>query len=660
MTILHLDFEAFGLKEIKKVGSRSYSEDALIIMAGYALDDNPIKVWVDKSNGEFANADGNEEELIEALANPKVEIWAHNVKFEKDILENAAPEHWPIPNHSRYYCTAALASSVGLPRSLDRAAKALKLKIYKDDKGKYHIRRYCVPCKPTKNHAGTRWYGHEEPQRFMEFIEYCRTDVDVGRALYKLLKKFQYNGTERKVFLLDMAINNRGIPIDKTGVKKCLNLMEQYTARETTKFKSLTNGIAPSQLGKVREWLKQQGCNIPNMQEATVDDYLRDDDTPPIARIALEIVQSLKRTSTKKLVPMLNALSKDGRIHGALKYWGAERTGRFTGEIIQPQNYPRPVIKNTEFVLKGLIDLSLDDLTVIHKDIPTAVSSCLRHLIAAPQGKEFLVADYSSIEARGVCWLAEQEDALELFRVGKDTYIDMAAYIFGVRDDRVNEEQRWVGKQVILGAGYGLGHESFQKYCAQRGVSIKLNLCRAAIDGYRAKYNKVVNFWKELEKEAKRAILTGEVTEVGPYIKFGMVGPFLMMRLPSGRLLSHPYARVADVTVTYKENEWETKTIEFMGKTKSGKPWEKIRTYGGSLAESATQGVARDFLANGMLNAESHGYPIIMTVHDEIVSEVNEGYGDVKLFEEIICYPPLWGKGMPLEAKGYRARRYRK
>ena len=357
---------------------------------------------------------------------------------------------------------------------------------------------------------------------------------------------------------------------------------------------------------------------------------------------------------------MTNAVCRDGRIHNALLYWGAERTGRWAGRIIQPQNFPRPQIRGTEQVLEDLKNLPLDELEFIYDDVPTAISACLRHLICAPKGREFVVADYASIEARGVCWLSGQSDALELFYQGADIYIDMAAHVFGVAKDRVNVEQRWIGKQVVLGAGYGLGVKGFQLYCAKMGVDVDDKLAEAAIYGYRDKYYKVVEFWKSLEVAAKSALIRQEVTEVGSYIKFAKVGSFLLMQLPSGRCLSHPFPKIVDHVVKYEGREWNARSIEFKGRTRDGKQWDKVRTYGGSLAESATQGVARDFMANGMLNAEHNGYEVIMTVHDEIVTEVPEGYGDIEEFENLICETPKWGYGMPLKAEGYRSKRYRK
>jgi DNA polymerase len=621
-------------------------------MAAYALNDGPIKVYVPDTFGTFFNADGDLEELY-ALMRDCDELWAHNANFERAITENTL-NSFPLIPLEKYRDTAVLAATLALPRSLEEVAMFLRLEDQKDTKGKALMKKFSCPRKPTKLNDTIRVLPMDDGAAFEEYIEYCRQDVATERAVHQRLGKF--NLPNWKLWQLDSVMNFRGIPLDVTSIRAALEVVENYSAGMTARFVNIT-GMNPTQRDRLLAWTIENGVLIDNIQAKTLDDVLRVDEAlSDVVREALKIRRSLGRSSTKKLAVMLSTRSKlDNRVRGTLLYHGAN-TGRWSGRLIQPQNFPRGTLKpyQVEMVIALLPFLDIDLLRTILGDLGDPmelISSSLRGFIKAPKGKEFIVADYSAIEARVLCWLAGQEDVLQLYREDKDAYVDMAAYVFKCNDTDVNEKQRKLGKDIVLGCGYQMGATKFMSLCEGGGNPITEEMAQYAVDSFRTRYNHVKQYWTAIDKMVKKAIVTGIPQQTGS-IKAFLDDIFLRIRLPSGRCISYPYPNV--------EETEKGSRITFLSSLRKGNIFLREGTYGGKLVENITQGVAADIMAIGMVRAEQAGYPVITTIHDEVITEVPVGTGNVEDFERFICNLPSWADGLPLKAKGYRSERYKK
>lgn len=625
-------------------------------MLSYALDDEPVKVWVPSYLGEFKNADGSYREIMSYLRRKDVIIKAHNAEFEMSINKNVCEQDFdfpPIPV-SRYSCTAALCASLALPRALEKAAKMVLKNIRKDPKGQILINRFCRPRKPSKNNPKTRIAPTDSPEEFEEFIEYCRQDTVTERALARRLRKFKLSRYQQKMWELNTEMNFRGIPLDIKTIKNSLEIVEEYTKKLTKECNHITGGLNPTQRDKLLQWINSNGLDIENLQADTIDKALHYSMPWKIRRV-LEIRKSISHTSTKKLQTMLKVRSEDNVFRGGFLFHGAT-TGRASGKLVQPHNFAKPSINDVEGTLDLLQWGGLDELEIIYKDPLEAISSCLRGMICAPDGYKITVADYKAIEARILCWIAGQNDILKLFRSGADPYVDMAAYVFNIYPDEVTKDDRNLGKQIVLGCGYQMGPDRFLETCLGYGISIDLELAKKAVYAYRRKYKRVKQFWYDVEVAAVRAIKTGQKV----YLRnlcFYVEDIFLFIVLPSGRKLAYPFPQMK-----MKRTDWgEIKeTITFIGSISGSVHWGENTTYGGKIVENIVQGIAFDLMTDGMEKAINYGYPIIMTIHDELASLVKENFGSVEEFESVVCNLRDWAQGIPLVAEGYEAKRYRK
>lgn len=655
---LHLDFESFSEKDIK-VGGIRYSEDPSteILVVGYAFGDEKPKVWFPT----WPEKSETPADLKEALANPDCLIYAHNANFERGMIENVATRQmgWPVPHLSRYRCTAAISSSLALPRALEDVAIALNI-AKKDKEGKRLIAKFSKPRKPSKKDPRVRTMPSDDPDDFLEFGIYCHQDVIVEREVHRRLKKFELTPEEQKIWELDSMMNFRGFYVDLPGVKAAIDTVEHFSVIDISRCEEITGGIRPTQREKIKAWLNERDCLIPNMQADVITEWLKHDDWSPEVREVLEIKKRSGRVAVKKLYPMSTDYCKDGTIKGSLKYCGAERTGRWSGQGVQPHNFMRPTLKRTEDIILPLISgREYEGLDLLYEDPLEAVGSCMRHYVTSRPGKVLYVADYAAIEARIICWLAGQDDALEVFREGKDIYKVMASKVFNVPIEKINGEQRQVGKGMILGCGFGMGWERFMAECENKfGVKVSKELAKEAVKTYRETYYKVKQLWKDLNNACIKCVKTGKTQRCGK-VKIFMEDIFMRIELPSGRKLSYMTPKVKQKRNVTDGRAWYSDSLYFKAKGKgSHMVWED--TYGGKLAENITQATARDLMAPGMLNAEELGFEMILTIHDELVAEQDEDFATVEAFEEAVCPEISWAEGLPLKAEGYKSKRYKK
>lgn len=660
-----IDFETRSACSIRNCGSWRYSLDPTteVLCMAFHLpywEEGVVALWHPAfPHLSIPEADCHDEliELMEWVdAGHLVE--AHNSWFERGIWTNILCMRygWPSIRAEQWRCSAAKAAAHALPRGLEDAIFALKLDVQKDSEGHKLMMKLSKPRKPRKaereaNVTGLLWW--ESRELFERLFAYCCQDVRAEVSLSDALGDL--NRIETDVYSLDQSINERGFRLDRAAVHTALKLIAAETGRLNTELSVLTDGCVKkaTQRAKMTEWFANEGLDLPDTTKETIDGLLasregRRDITANAWR-GLEIVRTLGRSSTAKYKAMQNWICADDRVHGGLLYHGAG-TGRWSGAGVQPQNFPKGSVKDMEALW---VDLKAGKP---QPNLMEALAGALRGTIVASPGTTLFVADYASIEARVVMWLAGDEAALDLFRSGADIYKEMAGEIYAIKPEAVDKDQRQVGKFAILGLGFQMGASKFQGTCASFGVSIEDAFAQRVVEAYRAKFWRVRNMWDDQNNAAIKAVHFGAPVRCGKMVWL-KEGNFLFCVLPSGRRLSYPFPQVR-----MRETPWgePRPALTFMGMNPYTRKWERQSTYGGSLVENQTQAVARDIMAEAMLRVEATGiYTPILTVHDEIIAE-GPLAGDVHEFEQLLTTLPKWAKGCPIGAEGWKGNRYHK
>lgn len=650
--MLHMDVESFSLLSVKDVGAWRYWEDPSthVLCLCWAIDNGTVQKW--------RRGDPVPPRLAERIVAGDL-CGAHNAQFERlAFLKDLGPrQKFPLPKLRQWRCTAAQAAALALPRSLDKLGAAIGLAMLKDKRGTALIKRFCLPRKPTRKDPGTRIYPWEDPEGFEELVEYCAQDVRAERAAYEEMPKL--SEAEERVWQLDTIINERGLPIDVDLVDEMISVADERLYAINKEVVELTGGIRPTQREKILAWIQAAGGeDIDTLQAKELKDSLKDmADLPIDVRRLIALRLEASKVSTRKLIRVKQCLSTDNRVRGTLLYHGAT-PGRWAGKLIQPHNFPRGTYSKRDQAM--LIELlqrrEADAIEMLFAEpIVEAISYVLRGIIRASEGRQLYVADYSAIEARGLVWAARQEDAVAQYHKGIDKYRLMAAVIFGIPIASVTAAQRKVGKDVILGCGYSMGVPKFMLTCEQRGAPVSEAIAKAGVYGYRDTHPKVVEFWRTCENCAVAAVQnTGKKYRAG-YVLFFVEGRYLYIQLPSGRRLAYPDP---EIRMSQKFGDLKPE-VTFMGEG-TNRQWIRLSTYGGKLVENIIQAIARDLMVAGMFNVEEAGYECVSTVHDEIISEADLDYGDVKEYEELLCDIPEWAYNCPVTAEGYAAIRWRK
>ncbi|MGN7613926.1 DNA polymerase [Magnetococcales bacterium HHB-1] len=648
MTI-HIDFETYSAIDLRKVGVHRYAEHPTtdIWCVAYAVDSEPVQLW---TPGDPCP------EPIQQTVQQGVFV-AHNAHFEVTIWRDVlcSKHGWPEPKPEQWRCTMAMAMAMSFPASLEQAAMAAGLDVQKDMKGRALMLQMSKPRRVENDGTITWWDDDVRKQRL---FDYCKQDVEVERALEKRLMPL--SAAEQQLWHLDQKINRRGVHIDVLAADAATNLVKISTKKLNNRMRDLTKGAVKScnQSAALIQWLQSQNTKTSSVAKAEVTALLKDETLSPTVREALELRQEAAKSSTAKLKKMLEVSGEDSRARGLFQYHGAS-TGRWSGRLLQTQNFPRPSLKQSsiEDALKFIFLEHADAIEMIYGPVIDVVSSCLRAMITAAPGYEFIAADYSAIEARVVAWLAGEERVLEVFRGHGKIYEHAAAGIYDVNIDEVTKDQRFIGKISVLALGYGGGVKAFQSMAKAYGVDIDAKKADEIKTAWRETNLRIVQFWSDLENAAVRAIrYPGQVFRAGR-IAFRVNGHYLWCRLPSGRLLCYPYP-----SIEKKETPWGKlkSMVVFKGVNSISRKWGKQHTYGGKLAENVTQAVSRDLLAEALVRLETNGYPVVMHIHDEIVCEVPEGTADLKLFEALMAATPSWAEGLPVNAEGWVGKRFRK
>lgn len=673
MIELHIDFETYSPQKLGRqqgVGAYRYANDpaAEILLMAVAFGDGEPELWVPEMyESELCRTSpGLERRLAEVLSLPDEEVivWAHNAGFEiaitKYLWEKTFGGRIPAPRLSQWRCTKALALRAALPNSLENIGTNLLIDTTKDKRGEQLITKFCKPRKPTKANAATRIYPWDAPEDFAAFGEYCLQDVRVEQQVGVALADFNLKTQTLDAFQLHNRINDRGLPVNVQALQNAQKIIDDAAELIREKFSSIT-GFNPSQRDKCIEWLQERGYPGEDLKANTIEKYLEDDTWGDgKSRQVLSLRAASSFAAVKKIKSMLACSCDDDLVRGTLEYYGAFRTGRGAGRLIQPQNYKRPTIKNTDLAYQMIkAGCSAEEIFMVHGNPLEVVASCIRHFIEPPDGA-FYDADYAGIEARIVCWLAGQEDALREFRAydakeGPNVYEIMAAFIFNIPMSQIDKDgiERFIGKQTVLGGGFGMGPEKFVLTCATYGKEIELEMAQIAIAGFREKNAKVASLWRKTDQAARAAIASpGQWFKAGEKIRFARSIvkscniDYLIMRLPSGRMLAYPYPAIERVAGKKGDQ------ITFLGMLPNkSNAWGRISTYGAKLVENATQATAADFMMHGATVAEKQGFEICTLIHDEAVARKHPTL-TIDDFCEALCTLPKWAEGMPLVAEG--------
>lgn len=653
MQTLSIDYETRSTVDLTRAGAHVYAahETTDILCMAYAFGDEEPSVWVP--------GDTPPERILDHVLNGGP-IRAWNFAFEKAIWRSIlAPRYlFPEIDPEQGYCTAAEAAAMALPRKLEQAAQALGLPTQKDMAGHRLMMQMARP-RSTKGGIVTWW---DDPDKLARLIEYCRQDVRVEREIAKRVRPLSDH--ERQIYLLDQRINDRGVRIDVPLAKAAQALVEEGMRRANAEMDEITGGSvsAVTKVADLTRWLQAEGgVDADNVRKDTLRDLLGGDELDPVTRRVVELRAESAKSSTSKIKAMLKVAAVDDRARGLLLYHGAG-TGRWAGRLIQPQNFPRGEIKGVEQFIPTVLAGDYDGLAEHHPPL-LVVSSLLRGMLRASEGHRLMAGDYGQIEARVLAWIAEQNDLVAAFAAGAKIYEEMAALIYGLPAGDIGREsdERQIGKTTILGAGFGMGHVTFQAQTKkQTGIDLDDETAQRAIEAYRARYARIPKFWRAIYRAAEQAVKRpGTVTSVGRRgaIRYVVRGQFLWCILPSGRPLAYAKPEIRPWKTSWGEVR---PTVTFVGVDGYTKKWRRQGTYGGHLTENVVQAMARDLMASAMLRLEQKGYPVVLTVHDELVADVPEGFGSIAQYKKLMAMRPRWAEGLPVAVDGWEGERYKK
>lgn len=656
MTCLHLDLETRSTVDLRKSGVYPYAmhSDTDVWVACWSLGDDPVQAWYPGQPCPLA---------IRAHVEAGGDIYAHNAQFERvNWLHILGPRYgWPTPKLEQWHCTAAMAAAMALPRDLAGAGKALGLDVQKDKEGAALMLRMARPRKVNDDGTLTWW---NEPAKLQRLMEYCVQDVEVERLLTKKLRPLP--PIERQIYLADQRINDRGVTVDLELVHAAQAMAAEASERLDARITQATGWqvTKTTKASDLTKWLGSQGIDAESVDKATVREMLAGDSLPDHVREVVEMRQAGAKSSTAKLKAMVSAACPDGKVRGMFLYHAAS-TGRVAGRLIQLQNMPRGTVDGVEnaipLILAGDIDLT-EDLFGSALDV---ISSALRSMLTASAGCRLIANDYKAIEGRVLAWLAGEQWVLDGYAAGTDLYIATYARAFSVAIEDVTKAQRQIGKAADLGLGFGGGVGAFHTMASTFGVSLPDEEAERVKVAFRESRPNTVQLWRDCEDAAVMSCRNpGKVTAVGRgKLRYVWKGGYLWCVLPSGKALCYPGAGVAIREMPWKDRNGKPAlkdAVYCYGVNALTRQWEKQWLYGGILAQNCTQAVARDVAMSAVLRCEAAGYPIIMTVHDELVADAPLDFGSADEMGAVMCQSSGWDDGLPLAVSADENFRYRK
>lgn len=645
---LYIDFETYSEANLIKVGPWAYSRhpSTRVLFMAWAFGDDAPQIWT--PGGELFEFP----HWVKKLNNPHFTIHAQNDFFELCIMKNVLK--WPIPGPEHWHDISAESSALGLPRSLENCGVALghRLEHLKDNDGKRLIRKFSTPAGSSKKLSYDLFGSSPD---WSKFKEYCIKDVIAARANKKAMRPL--DNKEREIWELDRKINLRGVRIDLDNVKNALEIKQKELKIALKSVHKLTNGqlLNINSRGQFLSYCRRNGVALENGQKGYLANVLNTD-IPGHIKDVIRLRLSISKSSLAKYDKLLGIVDPETNLaHGLLRYHGAF-TGRWSGNLFQPQNLPRPSFDDTDACISLFKHKDPEVIRMLYGDVFEALSSCIRGMVIPRDGNRFVVSDFSQIESRVLAWLAGDEDKLRAYRDGLDIYKTNAVKAFKVKYENVTKYQRTIGKVIELACGYQGGVGAFSQFANLYGLQLPEEEINKLITTWREGNKNVVDFWKDVETAAIKAIHSPGKPFSAKNIVFKVMGKgrltWLYCRLPSGRLIAY---HCPTLKRTHKNFN-----IHFWGVNSLSNKYDELETYGGKLVENITQAVARDIMADRMPVLEAEGYPIVLTVHDEIITDTPEGRGSLKELNSIMKVTPDWAKELPVEADGYEGARYRK
>jgi DNA polymerase len=642
---ISIDIESYSSVDLAKSGVYRYieSSDFEILLFGYSIDGGDIEV-IDLASGEKLP-----EEIQSALTDPSITKWAFNAQFERICLSK-----WiGLPNGQylspkSWRCTMVWSAYMGLPLSLEGSGTVLGLEKQKLSEGKDLIRYFCKPCNPTATNGGrTRNLPIHTPDKWSEFKSYNLRDVEAEIAIQAKLSKFPVPEEVWNEYHLDQEINDRGVSLDMPFVIEAIKMDTRSRSELLQKMKRLTDLDNPNSVAQMKNWLSEQGLKTDSLGKKVVSELIQT--APPDLKEVLELRQSLAKSSVKKYSAMENAVCADGRARGMFQFYGANRTGRWAGRIIQLQNLPQNHLPDLEQARDLVRCGDFEALEMLYDSIPEVLSELIRTSFVPTAGRKFIVADFSAIEARVIAWLAGEKWRQQVFESGGDIYCASASQMFGVPVEKhgVNGHLRQKGKIAELALGYG-GSVGALKAMGALEMGLNEDELQPLVTAWRTTNPNIVRLWWEVDKAAMKAVRERTVTETHG-IRFSYQSGMLFITLPSGRRLSYVKPRIGT-------NMFGSDCITYEG-VGGTKKWERIDSYGPKFVENIVQATSRDLLCYSMQALKD--YNIVIHVHDEIVIEAG-----MEISTETICnqmsHTPSWAKGLLMRADGYETNFYKK
>ena len=660
MKELSIDLETYSDVDISKCGAYKYAEsdNFEILLFGVSVDGEPVKVY------DLACGDTIPEEILAALSDDNVTKWAFNASFERICLSNWLKRHHPehfygysIPEDpaskyldpSAWKCTMIWSAYMGLPLSLESVGAVLKLQNQKLKEGKDLIRYFCTPCKPTKANGGrTRNLPQHDSEKWIRFKEYNRRDVEVEMAIKKRLAKYPVPEQIWDEYHLDQEINDRGIALNMTVVENAIAFDERSREELTAAMQDITNLDNPNSVQQMKEWLSDNGVETESLDKKAVKELIKTTDEQTV-QDALILRQQLAKSSVKKYQAMQNAICRDGRAHGMFQFYGANRSGRWAGRLIQLQNLPQNHLPDLDQARQYVIDGDYEMLDLLYDSVPSVLSELIRTAFVPRPGYKFIVSDFSAIEARVLAYLAGETWRSKVFAEGKDIYCASASQMFGVPVEKhgVNSHLRQKGKIAELALGYG-GSVGALISMGALEMGLPEEDLQPLVNAWRSSNPMITAFWWDVDRAVKTAITKRILMEVRG-IKFFYKSGMLFIQLPSGRRLSYVKPRIG-----VNQFGGESVTYEGVGSTKK---WERIESYGPKFVENIVQAISRDILCYAMKTLR-HCF-IVGHVHDELIIECDPRV-DLNVVCEQMGRSPDWMPDILLRADGYETNFYKK
>lgn len=644
MKNLSIDIETYSSPNLSKCGVYKYveSDDFEILLFAYAIDYGEVQV-VDIANGEKIP-----KEVEKSLYDDSVKKWAFNGNFERICLskflhKKLSPTSWR--------CTMVWCATLGLPLSLEHVGEVLNLENKKIKEGKNLIKYFCSPVLPTKaNNKRKRNLPIHDENKWEKFKEYNKRDVEVEIEIQKKLSKFPLCEREWENYELDQLINDRGIMLDMTFVRNAIYCDEDYKEKNLTKAKILTKIENPNSTYQLKKWLENQGIYVSSLTKTDVEKLLKR--SIGITKEVLCLRQELSKSSVKKYVAMENVVNKDNRARGLIQFYGGSKTGRYAGRLIQVQNLPQNHMKDLPVARSLVKSGNFKSLDFLYDSRATVLSQLIRTAFVPRKGCKFVIADFSSIEARVLAYMANEKWRLDAFERGEDIYCASAREMFKVNVEKngVNSHLRQKGKIAELALGYG-GSVGALKSMGALEMGLNEKEIKSLVNTWRNSNRNITDFWWNMDEAIKRVIVTKNPVEIGE-ISIFYEKNMLFINLPSKRRLCYRNPEIIT-------NKFGGKSVTYEGVSSSNK-WSKIESYGPKFVENIVQAISRDLLCEAMRNLSERGFEIVMHVHDEVVIEVENGKSLVEEVLSIMSIAPTWAEDLKLRVEGFESDFYKK